>query len=376
MSLSSNALLLQKMPDSKVSPAKSLDKTLEKEIHLVWLGSVLRPNHLERMVNWKKLNPQHRVTVWIDAKFDEPVKKQVGNTDIELKHVSSLPMSVNVSQVISQLVGVRQDLLPPNFAAASDIYRFYILNLAGGWYVDTDVKPIKLDEILIGPQIKLCLFIQNSNYAKGHPAPSVIGASSKNNLMKLSIETIEDLSHQLTEEDIKYIRSNQASERIVATENMTGGILDIALRNLKIEGKPIYGKGVKSDILNLISRAFESGFEKTWIYKNPPREGAPISDLIPIDGIQLDDNHIKVKTGQAKIDDIAPRPLIDCISSLFNTLMDLSSERSLKAASNVAESKSSSFLSLFSSPAVEMTPMTPSTKRHTGPLFRGGVRLG
>lgn len=117
-------------------------QSIPKRINIIWLGDVIHKTHITRINQWKKMNPEHRVCIWVERKFVNDVRHQFISHAHEIKELESVPISSVLKTWINKLISPREDNLAPNYAAASDLYRFYILmNNKGGWYFDTDIRP-------------------------------------------------------------------------------------------------------------------------------------------------------------------------------------------------------------------------------------------
>jgi mannosyltransferase OCH1-like enzyme len=103
---------------------------IPKMLHFIWLGSPM-PEHMERNVTeWQRLNPEWRAYLWTDQNI--PV----------LRH--------------SALYRRAKDLVPPDavYQFQADIIRLELLYDFGGFYADTDTRPLKpIDSALYGHEV-------------------------------------------------------------------------------------------------------------------------------------------------------------------------------------------------------------------------------
>ena len=266
-------------------------EAIEKNIQMIWLGSVLRPHHLDKISEWKKLNPSFKLTVWVEDQYVAEVIKQ-SNLANEIKPISSVLSSKAACDFFDKLT----KFIPyhaPNYAAASDIARFYILEKFGGWYIDIgDVTAVALGKIKTHGILKFCVHRQTQLGFSSVIAPSVIGCTSKNLIAKKSIQLIEKMNEQLTLHELLFLRSSLASVRMAFTETTTGSLLNIALSKIKFGEHVLYDSKnscVNPDIINSISYPFESTFEKSWLLDKAPKSingFVAVDELKKLKGIQ------------------------------------------------------------------------------------------
>jgi mannosyltransferase OCH1-like enzyme len=95
------------------------DLKIPKMLHFIWLGSPM-PEHMERNVTeWQRLNPDWNAYLWTDKNI--PI----------LRH--------------SELYRRAKDLVPRDavYQFQSDIIRLELLYDFGGFYADTDTRPLR-----------------------------------------------------------------------------------------------------------------------------------------------------------------------------------------------------------------------------------------
>ena len=129
--------------------ASSAPKSNNRPIHLIWIGSALREKDIATLREWRKLNPDHPIMVWIEDKYRDTVKSQLADLHVDIQLLSTLKIPDPTKQLLNKYSEKREDGLPPNHAAASDGYRFYILDKFGGWYFDFDKTPFNVDKIKV-----------------------------------------------------------------------------------------------------------------------------------------------------------------------------------------------------------------------------------
>lgn len=95
--------------------SRSLAK-IPKTIHIIWFGKPMPTANLEKIETWKKHHPNWMFCQWDDAMINREFKAGLQN-----QHLFDRAMSMQ------------------NYAQASDIARYEILERFGGLYIDSDV---------------------------------------------------------------------------------------------------------------------------------------------------------------------------------------------------------------------------------------------
>ena len=85
---------------------------IPKVIHTVWLGEEMPKEYSDYMEQWRVLNPEYEVKVWSEE--DIP--------------------SLGIQHLVDQAL---------TYAGKADVMRFHILRDHGGYYIDTDMKPLR-----------------------------------------------------------------------------------------------------------------------------------------------------------------------------------------------------------------------------------------
>ena len=256
--------------DSEVKP-----EAIHKNIHLIWLGSIVRSHHIERIKEWKKTNPAATVTLWVDAEFQAEINKQFPDAQITIKSVTLLQVPEPLANWIHALTEARDDESVPNFAAASDIYRFLILNDFGGWYVDTDIFPFEVSAIKINQQFQFHIFATRKDKNLNELSPCVIASKPKSILTLQALKNLMLLCELYNDKEHNFmIRNNIASIRMFSTFITTGYALRSALRKITIDGQPIISLRNSNTIANTalfdeIALRHECILEQSWILPKP-----------------------------------------------------------------------------------------------------------
>jgi len=305
--------------------AKTLSESesiVEENISLVWLGSTLREKHLERIKKWKATNPSYNASVYVEPQFVKTIQKQFGKEDVAVISVEELKIPEQVKQTIQKFIEPRADGLPPNYAAASDFYRFYIINSKGGRYADTDIPPFALNKQPIDKDLKF--LVRASRNAKNltMSTPDIFAACANGDFSQTALSCIELMCTQMTPEVISLIRSNIASTRLFATMYSTGGILTLLFYKMFFDGVPIK-KGTEVTNSKIFDRVTSTKgsfdvteFESSWIEaENSHQAKVPK----PIDGIILDKDYLQWISFHEKSDSIykAITPILDLDRFLF-----------------------------------------------------------
>lgn len=242
-------------------------KPIKPPINLIWIGSILREKDLKVLKNWKKLNPDRPVKVWVETKFKAEIEKQLKGEEIEVVDIVSLDMPAVTKAAIFKLTDKADTKFPFNPAAATDLIRFYILD-KGGSYFDLDIKPFNLDDMKIDSEYRI--IVPKLRHGSMLPPHSMISESSSL-LTKNAIACIEALASNelMKQENINLLRSNIASVRAYATMCTTGYILSVAVSSLFSAGRPIFDRNkheyLNQTAMNAISRIFAGTSENSWI---------------------------------------------------------------------------------------------------------------
>lgn len=273
---------------------------IENNIHIVWMGSELREKHLQRIIQWKKLNSKYEIIIWIEPQFEAVITKQLEEQNIRIKLLSSLDISKNVEQIINKFIEPREDKSTANYAAACDLYRFIILKKCGGWYSDIDIEPIDVSKIKINKNLNFHINSSRLDDTIKQLSPSLIASYSKSALMTVSEKMIAAFCREFNEKQLSLVRSPFASRRMLSTHTTTGYILRACLGKIIVNGFPIIE--VQNDfdnttripeVFDSISSEFINNFEQSWIIDRINNK-----IVFPIKGITLDDDYVHLLSGK------------------------------------------------------------------------------
>jgi len=130
-------------------------------IHFIWAGGsrILPPENLLNIIQWKLINPQFKVFLWVDFLSSPEFKQRYEGlysaikektlalrllrlTDIlHFKDIHGLRRLVKKELSVYQVVRYEIDRFNPNYGVSSDLLRYEILSRHGGVYFDSDVCP-------------------------------------------------------------------------------------------------------------------------------------------------------------------------------------------------------------------------------------------
>ncbi len=283
--------------------------TIPRILHLIWMGSNLRLNHVERLKQWVALNPDYDIQVWIDREFKQEIVEQLKGINITLRCIDEIVISEKEKIYINKFVEKStnpKDLSIPNWAAKSDFKRFYILNKKGGWYSDFDIKPIDFNTVKINPSINFCFhgfIFGNKNEQDINFGPGVLASVAGGMFTELALEIIAKMAEQNDADIISLVRSNDAMVRRTATGFYTGAILNCVLSRLMIKDGKCIITGIRASkelpradktLFNLAARYFANNPESSWIFSDVIlMENAQIG-VIPLPNIDMDDEFVGV----------------------------------------------------------------------------------
>lgn len=113
---------------------------VDQKIHFIWLGRIMPEKNKDVVKQWRNINPDYRITVWLDEKTvsEEELRdfiKEMITCDIKVKDITR-------ENVIHDCIRHELDKEVPNYGMASDMLRLSILTMKGGIYLDSDVLPV------------------------------------------------------------------------------------------------------------------------------------------------------------------------------------------------------------------------------------------
>lgn len=259
-------------------------------IHFIWIGGPLRQQDLERVKLWAQENPSKRISLWCETKFAENIKTQLGESRIEIKLLETIPIPEHVKILIQRLTEPRSDELVPNYAAAGDVYKAYILNHYKGWYFDVGTQPFKLNTIQIYQFLNFMFVGMRADDNLIGVNMGAIASDGASVLAQSMIRFFELTAEELSKEsNLTKIRSNIASVRMLATMLSTGFALKAALTGIyikELEGPLIHcfdenHNHIPKRALELFDSLshvpFDEDVDRTWMFDN---KGKPLGKII------------------------------------------------------------------------------------------------
>jgi len=123
---------------------------IPKIIHFIWLGSVLPEKYLDNLKQWRQVNPEYKILLWVDHEESKERLSQFAAHDLQVERIHQDPQL----KTINDSVYFRRwcDTAMPLYSVAANLLRYSIIYLYGGIYADCDVwctsEAKSLDNIL------------------------------------------------------------------------------------------------------------------------------------------------------------------------------------------------------------------------------------
>jgi mannosyltransferase OCH1-like enzyme len=144
------------------------------KVHFIWVGNIIPEQYLRNIIDWRNLNPDIMFFLWIDYRTIRETKRNTINFynkliehNIKLLDVSDVfrqitndQMLQNTTLIYETEVGLRPRVLlgdeniilnnmnTKNYGMASDILRILIVKYYGGFYLDTDLVPTIITQLI------------------------------------------------------------------------------------------------------------------------------------------------------------------------------------------------------------------------------------
>lgn len=327
-----------------------IETSVPNTINIIWFGSFLREPHQKRILDWKRINPEYKINIWISREMInqdifEKFNQFCNSHSISLQEAEDLHYLMNDS-VLLWLKLLKAEGIK-NYGAISDLYRLYVLRAEGGWYFDTDIIPLLPLPVDLSLEYGFAINCVDDSKKVTFISPSVIVSSLKNAFLDNSC-SVDALFAQSCMHDFNFaINSKSALERMTSTHLSTGKIVYTAAGNLLINDHPlsyiynpvneeitdykVYEK-ISIQRLNhdLCFNGNVGGGEKSWLYDendqvHPDMEDnvkVSVQDVIyPDSCFQISDLYYRL------IKKIQPRPLTPVI---YNPI--LSSSEKIKSS--------------------------------------------
>lgn len=332
---------------------------IENILGFIWLGSELQPRHIVRLQEWVKLNPDYIIRIDVEAKFIEQIKKQVSHLGII---VEPYQCPKPLQSFTDALMDEKDEYLLANYAAVSDVIRFYNLFVRGGWYCDLDIKPFSIKSIKIDPELR-CVF--NGRKNGNGVLPDVIGVSRDNQLTKNALRLIVNICSKLNNKAvIAKIKSRHTAIRRAATEFGTGSVTSLLLMTLlDNEGIPmtdISDFTLKPSSKRII-RNFKTYRDMSWLRNE---------DKTPLAGLEADAAKVVEATKKTMQKEMSKLIMDSEFMNLIRILRKPDKNKDSGIRTLVRSSSEGAFGSPVSAGSVINAPATPSLEELLTPLSR------
>lgn len=108
---------------------------LEKNIHFIWIGSIIKDHYLNTVLHCKTINTLYLVYLWIDDNsLNDSIKKQLFEHNIIVKNIyEELSIDIDINHYVLKQLNKFY-----NYGFKADIIRLYIVYNYGGIYSDID----------------------------------------------------------------------------------------------------------------------------------------------------------------------------------------------------------------------------------------------
>lgn len=277
--------------------------TTPNTIHIIWVGGPLQERHALRIEQWRQLNPDYEVCLWIEPRLlDEKVlsdlQEWANETKITLRECDKLNWEdiseLGDAEAIENLRHWISELLDdkiPNYGAVSDLYRYLILFSEGGWYVDTDIipeKPLPTD-LVLDYEFAIDLELDDEQKKVQSHTPGILISNARSQFMSNAVRVILALSKIYETLNTRLLSPNLRT-REFSTDITTGVLARLAASRI-LEGGEYFFHCFDEleemvgnvDLCHLISlrklglhEYFKITYEGAWLYDE---ESAPIRGL-------------------------------------------------------------------------------------------------
>lgn len=280
---------------------------IPKIVHFVWVGNPLPTKYQDNIKNWRDMNPDYEIKLWIDRDLLtteqlEEMKKYAEKNKITLVDIvdkindenNPVWSKADLSVYYDNVVGENR-----NWGIASNVLRMHILFEEGGLYLDTDISPKKpLDKLLAPPHGLLLRAIFSPVDDVSAALADNIMASTKNNVIiqEMSKVIIEKYANFLeNNESVVEMRSRILSDITQPTYEIVGpDVLAEAYVNLELNRIPfgpfLNREKIKDKIVddgffvNVCDEFFDTyfieEFDNTWISKGDDLAGRHYTQLL------------------------------------------------------------------------------------------------
>ena len=116
---------------------------IPKKLHFIWVGKNISEEYINNIKSFAAKNPDYEINLWLDKIFHfERTFSQMDSPQFKFNLRDIHKIRQKMDFLTDSFLQREMSGVYPNFAAASDILRLYILDQEGGIYIDTDLKPV------------------------------------------------------------------------------------------------------------------------------------------------------------------------------------------------------------------------------------------
>src|SRR3990167_5463762 len=144
-----------------------IDYSIPETIHLIWFGATLSDAHQKNIKEWKRLNSEYSVLLWVEDKGSQSFyNNKFHNTGVEIKNIECH------DSILLNYDLIRDFLSKKMYHAASDTLRIDLLAAQGGYYFDVDITPLRPleDSIILSDIESLSCMVGREKYYAGELA--------------------------------------------------------------------------------------------------------------------------------------------------------------------------------------------------------------
>ena len=237
--------------DIQFTPATRRDASvaIESNIHLIWIGSMLRPSHQKKIQQWQDKNINFTLTIWYDEKrISENEKQEMVNfchkNGLMLKDIQALKNeeTETLFEWIEEIYSCSNigDAYTNNYGVVSDIVRYPIISQYGGWYFDTDILPVEL--AVMKPYLGFYIKIDHADFT-GY-TPAIFAAIKNSSYCSKTIENLKSLSvsphRKILSQRLTLLKDQSYITATMAVTGYIGGIL--ACEKLQVDREDLIVK--------------------------------------------------------------------------------------------------------------------------------------
>lgn len=112
------------------------DKNIEKNIHLIWIGSQINNKYFNTVIKCQTINTDYKIHLWIDdSTLNNDHKSILDSYNIIYKNIYT-ELTTNSNELKAKILTLLSR--HPNYGYKADIIRLFVVYLYGGIYSDID----------------------------------------------------------------------------------------------------------------------------------------------------------------------------------------------------------------------------------------------